>query len=81
MGSVVSTLEKTSRKMSEGSFDDAMMARVVLFTWVITTCKIMGIGDIIITMFDAISCMISSVRHMPKLQQSLLSLKKTRRCL
>lgn len=75
MGSVVSTSEKTSRKMSEGSFDDAMMARVVLFAWVITTCKIMGIGDIIITMFDAISSTISSVRHMPKLGQSLLSLQ------
>lgn len=76
MGSVVSTLEKTSRKMSEGSFDDAMMATVVLFSWVISTCKIMGIGDFIITMSDAISSTISSVRHMPKLQKSLLSLKK-----
>lgn len=40
------------------------------------TCKILGIGDTRISMFDGITRLFSYVRHVPELQKSLRSLGK-----
>lgn len=36
------------------------------------TCKIVGLGDIKVIMFDGITCVFFGVKHVPGLQKSLL---------